>query len=583
MEKFIQDWKTCDMSLIWKAQLDDKLPKVSRRRLENVKLGKIIQKDFAQLIDENSLSIGKWGYILFGTCVIQKKKLAYLLVDSRKLLNQISHAGRTDFKVKKKIPKAAEADDNFEIPEINIDDLTDLMNGNTARHQDITLRERQEEFLTFDQEMLDFENTLAINLDDPEQVRHVQDLFEHTNNTNIGDGPSFANKEQDLSTRTPSAEQPTIPDPVPEVPEPQVPENPLPSETIPPPEQFADREHPDPPRNEVPQPDPANFKLRELTSDEIREIRTPKNQRDGQPKPKKAKRNQKLIIDSELECPEFRQLRKSKEVDMHTNSKEDIAKKLGFANEISHSDFRDLKMFNPWFGLENQTLRQLYSTPLIRIQKDIKEAIDFSGVKNGKEIERLQNERNMDASNEGNRDESNIPGGASGTFGTGTEDGDRTKQSTGVEQDMTVNQSNVQQKAQQEDLPPVPEVPEPQLPSVPEPQFQPNVQSPSRVPSPTRPEIPSMASLNLNEPNSSRSHRSSQFSFTSQDAAQSISYELTKTGSCTFNDVASKLKDRQQVASSFYQLLVMANTEQVTVSQSQEIPFADIKIKKNDL
>ena len=39
-----------------------------------VKLGKIIQKDFAQLIDENSLSIGKWGYILFGTCVIQKKK-----------------------------------------------------------------------------------------------------------------------------------------------------------------------------------------------------------------------------------------------------------------------------------------------------------------------------------------------------------------------------------------------------------------------------------------------------------------------------------------------------------------------------
>ena len=100
MERFLQDWKNCDMSLIWKAQLDDKLPKVSRRRLENgklfpainkngsrlrlirllifefilVKLGKIIQKDFAQMIDENSLAIGKWGYILFGTCVIQKKK-----------------------------------------------------------------------------------------------------------------------------------------------------------------------------------------------------------------------------------------------------------------------------------------------------------------------------------------------------------------------------------------------------------------------------------------------------------------------------------------------------------------------------
>ena len=62
---------------------------------------------------------------------------------------------------------------------------------------------------------------------------------------------------------------------------------------------------------------------------------------------------------------------------MHTNSKEDIAKKLRFSNEFS--DFRDLKMFNPWFGLEHRTLRQLYSTPLIRIQKDIKEAIDFSG------------------------------------------------------------------------------------------------------------------------------------------------------------------------------------------------------------
>ena len=78
-----------------------------------------------------------------------------------------------------------------------------------------------------------------------------------------------------------------------------------------------------------------------------------------------------------MECSEFGKLRKSKEVDMHTNSKEDIADKLGFANEFS--DFRDLKMFNPWFGLEHRTLRQLYSTPLTRIQKDIKEAIDFSG------------------------------------------------------------------------------------------------------------------------------------------------------------------------------------------------------------
>ena len=78
------------------------------------------------------------------------------MVDSRKLLTQISTAGRTDFKVKKKIPKAAEIDENFEIPEINMEDLTDMMNGNTARPQDITLRERQEEFLTFDEEMLDF-------------------------------------------------------------------------------------------------------------------------------------------------------------------------------------------------------------------------------------------------------------------------------------------------------------------------------------------------------------------------------------------------------------------------------------------
>ena len=84
-------------------------------------------------------------------------RLAYLLVDSRKLLTRISTAGRTDFKIpKKKIPKAAQIDENFEIPEINLEDLTDIMNGNTARPQDITLRERREEFLTFDEEMLDF-------------------------------------------------------------------------------------------------------------------------------------------------------------------------------------------------------------------------------------------------------------------------------------------------------------------------------------------------------------------------------------------------------------------------------------------
>ena len=78
------------------------------------------------------------------------------MVDSRKLLTQISTAGRTDFKIKKRIPKAVEIDENFDIPEINMEDLTDIMNGNTARPQDITLRERREEFLTFEEEMLDF-------------------------------------------------------------------------------------------------------------------------------------------------------------------------------------------------------------------------------------------------------------------------------------------------------------------------------------------------------------------------------------------------------------------------------------------
>ena len=59
----------------------------------------------------------------------------------------------------------------------------------------------------------------------------------------------------------PPPEQPTVLDPTPE---PPVQDNLLTSETIPPPEQFADREQSDPPRNEVPQPDPANFKVRKL-------------------------------------------------------------------------------------------------------------------------------------------------------------------------------------------------------------------------------------------------------------------------------------------------------------------------------
>ena len=62
----------------------------------------------------------------------------------------------------------------------------------------------------------------------------------------------------------------------------------------------------------------------------------------------------------------------------------------------------------------------------------------------------------MDASNEQNRDESNVPRGASGTFGTGPEGENRTKQSTGIEQELTVNQSDAQQQAQQEDHPSYP-------------------------------------------------------------------------------------------------------------------------------
>ena len=177
----------------------------------------------------------------------------------------------------------------------------------------------------------------------------------------------------------------------------------------------------------------------------------------------------------------------------------------------------------------------------------------MSSVKNGEEIKRIQNERDVNASNEGNRDESNVPGGDSGTFGTGTEGADRTKQSTGFEQELTMDQSKARQQAQQEDLPPFPQdASTNQTNGQPEPPFQPpNVQSPIRASSPprpaaspTRPEIPSMVSLNLNERSSSRSQRSSQYSFTSQDAAQSISYELTKTGRCTFHDVASKVKSK---------------------------------------
>ena len=58
----------------------------------------------------------------------------------------------------------------------------------------------------------------------------------------------------------PPPEQPTVLDPAPE---PPVQDNLLTSETIPP-EQFADREQADPPRDEVPQPDPANFKVGKL-------------------------------------------------------------------------------------------------------------------------------------------------------------------------------------------------------------------------------------------------------------------------------------------------------------------------------
>ena len=85
------------------------------------------------------------------------------MVDSRKLLSQIKNAGRTDFKVtiKKKQIDTFAVDDNFEMPEINVDDLIKSMNGNTARPEDITLREGNEEFLQFDEEM---DITVSINV-----------------------------------------------------------------------------------------------------------------------------------------------------------------------------------------------------------------------------------------------------------------------------------------------------------------------------------------------------------------------------------------------------------------------------------
>ena len=43
MERFLRDWKTCDLTLIWRAQIDDKLTKVPRRRLENGKLRVLLE------------------------------------------------------------------------------------------------------------------------------------------------------------------------------------------------------------------------------------------------------------------------------------------------------------------------------------------------------------------------------------------------------------------------------------------------------------------------------------------------------------------------------------------------------------
>ena len=95
------------------------------------------------------------------------------------------------------------------------------------------------------------------------------------------------------------------------------------------------------------------------------------------PKPKKAKRNRKLLIDPVLECPEFEKLRKSKDFCMHTTRNEATNVRLGYPN--SFCDYRDHKIEDAWFGLEYQTVRQMFSSPLITIHDDIRRKMDFTG------------------------------------------------------------------------------------------------------------------------------------------------------------------------------------------------------------
>ena len=105
--------------------------------------------------------------------------------------------------------------------------------------------------------------------------------------------------------------------------------------------------------------------MRELTSEEIREARTPKIR--GEPK-RKRKKNEGLVTDAKTDCSECKALVKSKRDDHHVHD----AGNLGWPD--------DRNGLNDSHGLQRETLKSLFNKPCgMRLHRDILSGLDFSG------------------------------------------------------------------------------------------------------------------------------------------------------------------------------------------------------------
>jgi len=368
MERLLYDTKSSDVAVAWRAAhcagSSGALAKqLTRKRLEGVNITRLIDHDYAALLNHKAFQMNKWGILLKGTVVVHSRHIDFLKTDQEILLRRIKDSERIDLSLmvplstttkskKQKKPTHVYNTTNIELDPLNEDsfvaefETANKVNKFTTDIRNITLHDN---YLNVPEDELLSKSVVGetgnIDLDNAEQIRLVMEMFncnETAASHNIGETASSS--KVDISNQQEMTNADAAPSDL-----------------------FVDHHVPvdEPPNQSTSHVEPvvaddlpmqktnSAIPVVELTSQEVRDIRKPKG--------KKTQKKKTLLIDEKAYDAEVEKLYKSTDKKLFT--RED---KHGWMSKTNDFEFH---------GMINSTVSAMFERPLINLHEEIRNSL----------------------------------------------------------------------------------------------------------------------------------------------------------------------------------------------------------------